>query len=583
MPASANNSKRFIISLLLIMLSFVLLFVISYQSLRFQEQVLTSQNRREKLSRLDQISSDFFARLASVPVSGSAIPLPFARPTFPMLQAPESSRARQTFLKMAILPEQRLALLIEAELNATAEEQSFWRYLLVSEYFKGGSYFEMRRTAFQLIDSNFDFLLDSGRTLKTEATIKVAESFLRENNPEAARLWLGRLRTMPAPAVLPEKPEDWFAARLPAESGSWLRLLFSCYQLSYSEQIVPGWRGAGDHDALILRHKDGLFAFSAGMVISALQQRFSENGFADVSRLSFTNADDSDHLLANSNGLRVALRNELPAAIPGGFLLLLLLTSIGISGLFIFALHEWQLLQKARLLDEEEQFFRQTAHDLKTPITIVSFLAETLALKRYKSEDQQNRYLSQLQAETQKAAELFDRLLLSVRLRKRTVSADLKNVIVCDALKSLLLRFNTRMSGWEISEQYDEVAQIIADPDMFERVMINLVENVIRHAAEGRQLALRVCSHKTGAGAAIAVMVGDRGSTFPIDIKDERLDLLNNGLPYRQERGGSGTGLFLVRQIMQTHGGQFYATRRDGGGIWMITTWRAADDENSGN
>ena len=245
----------------------------------------------------------------------------------------------------------------------------------------------MRRTAFQLIDSNFDFLLDNGRTLKTEATIRVAESFLRENNPEAARLWLSRLRAMPAPAVLPEKPQEWFSANLPDESAAWLRLLFSCYQLSYSEQIVPGWRGDNAHDALILRHKDGLLAFSAGAVISALHRRFSENGFADVAKLGSTNADDAEHLLANSNGLRVALRDELAAAIPGGFLLLLLLTSIGIAGLFIFALHEWQLLQKARLLDEEEQFFRQTAHDLKTPITIVSFLAETLALKRYKNED----------------------------------------------------------------------------------------------------------------------------------------------------------------------------------------------------
>jgi len=565
------------------MVSFVLLFVISYQSLRFQEQVLTSQNRREKMSRLDQISRDFFARLASAPVPGSAIPLPFARPTFPMLQAPESSRARQTFLKMAVLPEQRQALLIEAELNATAEEQSFWRHLLVNEYFNGGSFFEMRRTAIQLIDSNFDFLLDNGRTLKTEATIKVAESFLRENNPEAARLWLSRLRNMPAPAVLPEKPADWFSTSLPAESGSWLRLLFSCYQLSYSELIVPGWRGDDTHDALILRHNDGLFAFSAGMVVSALQQRFSENGFADVLRLGTAGTDDSDHLLADSNGLRVALRDELPAAIPGGFLLLLLLTSLGIAGLFIFALHEWQLLQKARLLDEEEQFFRQTAHDLKTPITIVSFLAETLALKRYKTEDQQNRYLNQLQAETQKAAELFDRLLLSVRLRKNAVSADLKNLAACDSLKSLMIRFNTRMTGWEISEQYEGSAQIIADPDMFERVMINLVENVLRHAAEGRQLVLRICPHQASSGAEISVMVGDRGSAFPIAINDGKIDLLNDSLPYRQERGGSGTGLFLVRQIMQMHGGRFYATRRDGGGIWMITTWRAGNDQNSGN
>ena len=583
MQTPANTSRRFFISLLLIMVSFVLLFIISYQSLRFQEQVLTSQNRREKLSRLDQISSDFFARLANSPVPGNAIPLPLAQPAFPLLRVPESSSARQTFLRLAILPEQRQALLIEAELNASAAEQSFWRHLLVGEYFNAGSYFEMRRTAVMIIDSNFDYLLDNGKTLKTEATIKVAESFLRENNPEAARQWLNRLRAMPAPAVVPENPGDWFTARLPADLAAWLQLLFNCYQISYSEQIEPGWQGDNDHDALILQHETGLYAFPAGMIISALQQRFSESGFADVSRPGTKNTPDSEHLLSGSNGLHISLRSEASATIPGGFLLLLLLTSLGIAGLFIFALHEWQLLQKARLLDEEEQFFRQTAHDLKTPITIVSFLAETLALKRYKNEEQHNRYLSQLQTETQKAGELFDRLLLSVRLRKKTVSADLKNISASASLKGLLARFRTRLPDWEISEQYAEYDQILADPDMFERVVINLIENVLRHAAEGRQLVLRTCLQKTDAGAEIAVMVGDRGNAFPLAIKDAKLDLLNSSLPYRQERGGSGTGLFLVRQIMQTHGGQFCVTRKDGGGIWMITTWRPGNDQNSGN
>ncbi|MDD2999775.1 MAG: HAMP domain-containing sensor histidine kinase [Candidatus Riflebacteria bacterium] len=583
MLTPANTGRRFFISLLLIMVSFVLLFIISYQSLRFQEQVLSSQNLSEKLNRLDKISSDFFARLVSSPLPGSAIPLPLARPVFPVLRVPESTSARQTFLKMAILPEQRLALLIEAELNAPSVEQSFWRYLLLNEYFNSASYFEMRRTASLIIDSNFDYLLDNGKTLKTEATIKVAVSFLRENNPEAARQWLNRLRIMPAPTVMPANTGIWFDTKLPQKLDSWLQMLFKCYQLSYSEQIAPGWQGDNDHDALILRHENGLYALQAGAIISALKQRFAENGFADVSRPTTQNISDSGHLLANSGGLRISLHSATSATIPGGFLLLLLLTLLGIAGLFIFALHEWQQLQKARLLDEEEQFFRQTAHDLKTPITIVSFLAETLALKRYKGEDQHNRYLNQLQTETQKAAELFDRLLLSVQLRKKAVSADLKSISASDILKKLLLRFRTRMSDWEIVEQYEGCDQIMADSDMFERAMINLIENVLRHAAEGRQLVIRTCPDKTAAGAEITVMIGDRGSAFPIAIKDAKLDLLNSSLPYCQERGGSGTGLFLVRQIIHTHGGQFYASCKDDGGIWMITTWRAVNDQDSGS
>ena len=47
-----------------------------------------------------------------------------------------------------------------------------------------------------------------------------------------------------------------------------------------------------------------------------------------------------------------------------------------------------------------------------------------------------------------------------------------------------------------------------------------------------------------------AVIIGDAGETFPVSLVAGDLNLLNNGLIYRPDRGGSGTGLFLVRQIM---------------------------------
>lgn len=582
MTASTNTSRRFTISLALILVSFVLLFFISYQSLVFQDQVLSSQNRSEKLGRIDRISSDFFNRLANVPVPGNAVPMPVARPAFPLLRVPDSSKGREIFMQIAFLPDQRQALLIDAELNSSGEEKQFWRNLLLNEFFKSGNYFEMRQTATQILESNFDYLLEGGMTLKCSAALKVAESFLHENNPEAARQWLMRLRHLPAPVAVPTQPQEWISRALPADLQSWLLFLFNCYKLSYSETIETGWHGEEDRDALIIQHKEGLYAFPAGLVISALQQRLAENGFADIPRPTTGSPSSAAHALSGARGLKIMLP-ETAATIPGGFLLLLLLTSLGMAGLFIFALHEWQMLQKARLLNEEEQFFRQTAHDLKTPITTVSFLAETLALKRYRDEEQCNRYLNQLQTETQKAAELFDRLLLSVRLRKKTAGAAITAISLPETLDSLLQRFRTRMHDWEIIEEYQAKDKILADPDMFERIMINLIENVIKHAEAGKQLVLRACPTTDNNSAEIALMVGDRGSSFPLPIDGGRLDLLNNSLPYSPERGGSGTGLFLVRQIMQTHGGQFYASRREGGGIWMVTTWRIADEQDSGN
>lgn len=573
-----TDSRRFIISLLLILVSFLLLFFISYKSLRVQQQLAGRQNIALQLARLNQISGDFFNRLQSEPIPEHAIPLPLARPAFPDLAVPESTSARETFLRVAIDKDVKQMLLIEAELNAPAEEQNFWRFLLLKDYFLKKNYFQMRRVASLILNSNFDYLLETGRTMKTETVFLVAEAFLRENNPEAFRQWILRLRALPAPNALPVRSDQWFSSEPPAENKAWLDLLLFCYQISYSDQIKPGWAGDQNSCALIVQHKTGPVAFPAATVISALHARFVESGFTEIPTPLLNGSGEDMRPLAASNGLWVKPANEQTSSIPGGFVALIILTSLGILGLFSFALYEWQFMAKARLLDEEEQFFRQTAHDLKTPMTIVSFLAETLALRRYKSDEQYDRYLVQLQNETQKASELFDRLLLSVRLRKKSLAADLKSLSPADTLKSLLVRFRARMPGWETVEQFEQHEQIVADPDMFERVMINLVENVLRHADDGKTLFLRICTAENSAGAQIAVMIGDNGSAFPLKIEaDARYDLLTSTLPYRSERGGSGTGLFLVRQIMLTHGGQFYATPKKGGGIWMVTTWRTAD------
>lgn len=569
-----KTSRRFEISLLLILVSFILLFIISFKALRFQQLYLGQQSREKRLEQLDLISRDYFARLKTAPLTSQSISLPMEKPTFPNMTAPESSFARVAFFKLALASDTKLMLLNEAELNSPPEEQDFWQYLLANEYFSKANYFQARKIALRLLNSNFDFLMTSGKTLKTEAALLVAETFLRENNPEAFKNWIYSLRTLPAPAIVPRLPADLFTSKIPEDCQPWLRLLIFCYEVSYSANFQPGWVSENDFRVLILQHESGMVAFQADTIISSLHDRFVTSGFSDIKKSEFVSTGANSHLLADSNGLWIELKNSETSSIPGGFIVLLLLTSMGILGLFRFALYEWQFMQKRQLLDEEENFFRQTAHDLKTPMTIVRFLAETIALKRYKSEDQCSKYLQQLQNESERATELIDRLLLSVRLRKQTIAADLKSLSPVDCLKSNLLRFRDRLQDWEIIEQYETADSIIADPDMFNRVIINLVENIFRHASTGKKLLFKVCATENGQ---IAVMIGDKGPGLPaIADKGQKIDLLTGSLPYSSERGGSGNGLFLVKQILLTHAGLFYAEPAIGGGTWVVTTWKKA-------
>ncbi|MFZ5951285.1 MAG: ATP-binding protein [Candidatus Rifleibacteriota bacterium] len=563
-----NNSRRFFISLLLIVFSFVILLAIAWNSLKFQQQFLAEKNIEERKTRLSHIAAEFVAGLKKSQLPPDAVSLPMAVSAYPDLKAPENESARQTFLKMAVQPEMKQAFLIEAELNAFENERDFWRMLLIQDYFENSSFFEMRKIATRLTDSNFDYLLDNGFTLKTWAVLKIAESFNLEGNSEAEKQWLYRLRNLPAPTGLIKT--DVSSLRLSDELKRWFEFLVECYQLTNSPAPATGFHSR----SLVLPYGSVWAAFQAEQFMNSLAGRFSAAGFGDLEKISSRQFDRAVPLSFENLTVWISFKNSLETqTLPGGFFLLLGLASLATIGFFGFALHEWRMLQRAQLLDQEEQFFRQTAHDLKTPITIVGFLAETLALKRYKSSEQQERYLNQLLLETQRAAELFDRLLLSVRLRKKTVQAELRPLSAGTALEGILARFKPRLSDWEIAFDMHEELELTADSDMFERVIINLIENVIRHAGQGKSLLL-ACRKMHGKPGFVEISIGDRGSGLPGSAGSDERNLLSGDLPYQPEKGGSGTGLFLVRQIMQIHQGDFYAKPRPDGGLLMITTWR---------
>lgn len=577
MKKAKNKSNKFQLSLLLILVSFVLLFTIAYKALSFQKRYLSNQSKEKVLGQLNQISKDYFAKLASDPLPYWAIPLPMEKPTFPAVAAPESNLAKLTLLKIALGSESKLVLLTEAVLNAKTHEQDFWRFLLLKEHLRMKNYFQVRKVAFSILNSNFDYVLPTGRTLKTQAILISAETFLSENNTGAFNQWIYRLRSLPAPTVIPKAPEELFINDIPESSKSWLRLLIFCYQKTYSLNLESGWKNSKENGAMLLKHETGLACFPADLVMNNLFERFIKNGFSDVAKPTAERKDENSNMLEGSNGLWIEIKASNSQSIPGGFFLLLILTTMGILGLFRFSLYEWQFIEKGKLLDEEEDFFRQTAHDIKTPLTTVKFLAETIVLKRYKNEEHCNKYLNQLLSESEKAAELIDQLLLSVRLRKQSIKADLKSISPCFRAKDILLRFKPRLSNWEVTENYLSSDEVLADPDMFDRVIINLIENVIRHASDGKKLFVEI---REIANSRIALMVGDNGSGLPmIANKSGKLNLLTGELPYNKNRGGSGTGLLLIKQIVRTHSGEFYAEKKSDGGLWIISTWeKVAND-----
>lgn len=568
-------SMRFRLSVMLILFSLICFFIISYKALSFQSEYLSRQTQTSQYEQLDQISRAYFRELKNSLLPYWAVPLPVETPAFPGLMVPETIYEKEVLIKSLIYPEKKLVLLTEAELNAPAQKQDFWRFLLFNQYLESRNFFQARKVASRILNSSFDYLLPEGLTLKTKTVLLAGETFIKEENPNAFSQWIYRLRALPMPLKPPKSLTELFGSEIPEESEKWLGFLGLCYAISRNGTIQPGWQRVNAGNIFVCRHMNGFAGFPAGRIINDLKARFTNSGFAENMLLAVNTNTKEAHALSGSDGLFVTIPRKEPESVTGSFLLIFLVMCLGILGLFGFALYEWQFAQKQKLLQEEENFFRQTAHDVKTPLTTVRFLAETLSLKRYNSFEQQQKYLDQMLGESEKAAELVDQLLLSVRLRKQSVQTQLQIISPRFRISDVLKRLKPRTQNWEIVEEYQTNAEIKADCDMFDRVLINLIENALKHAQEIPRLLIRVSLSDN----LVEVEVIDCGPGIK-DFFNENttVDLLKHSLPYNPNRGGSGIGLFLVRQIIQLHEGEFLVKKNEGPGVAMITRWRAAEN-----
>lgn len=100
------------------------------------------------------------------------------------------------------------------------------------------------------------------------------------------------------------------------------------------------------------------------------------------------------------------------------------------------------------------------------------------------------------------------------------------------------------------------------DPDRFEQVLHNLLDNAIRHAGPGRvELGAR------GEAGGTLVFVRDHGPGLPPEALERAFERFYRADPSRSRAtGGSGLGLAIARAIVEAHGGRLEASNHPQGG-----------------
>ncbi|MDJ0381664.1 PAS domain-containing sensor histidine kinase [Streptomyces sp. G-G2] len=210
------------------------------------------------------------------------------------------------------------------------------------------------------------------------------------------------------------------------------------------------------------------------------------------------------------------------------------------------------------------------AHELRSPLTSVKGFTATLLAKWERFTDDQKRLmLETVDADANRVTRLIAELLDisridSGRLEVRRQPVDIATA-VARHVQALIAngqapdRFFVRVAS--------PLPDLWADPDKIDQILGNLLENAVRHG-EGT-VTIEVAPAPAGATATkndnemgTAVTVTDEGPGIPEDSMRRVFTRFWRG----SKRGGTGLGLYIVKGIVEAHGGTITVGRGPGGG-----------------
>jgi PAS domain S-box-containing protein len=226
-----------------------------------------------------------------------------------------------------------------------------------------------------------------------------------------------------------------------------------------------------------------------------------------------------------------------------------------------------QRLQRAAA--EQEQFLAVTAHELRTPIGVLGGAAQTLTEHWSELEDvERAELLEAMSSSTGRLRRLLADLLTASRLQSSALEFERAPVAVDDVLRKAVTDARRTSPAAEILEECPAGLTVLGDRDRLAQMLDNLIGNALRHGRPPVRVAV------TDGVDEVTIRVSDSGSGVSEEMTPRLFDRFATGM----RKGGTGLGLFIVRELARAQGGDAdYETPAEGSpaGAFVLTLPKA--------
>ena len=229
-----------------------------------------------------------------------------------------------------------------------------------------------------------------------------------------------------------------------------------------------------------------------------------------------------------------------------------------------------QSLVRLKHLDESRQeFVSNVSHELKTPITSIRILADSLMSMGDAPVELYQEFMSDISHEIDRESRIIDDLLQLVNLDKNKVALNVEKTNINDLLAAVMKRLQGQAEQRNINISLECVRDVIAYVDelKFTRVITNLVENAIKYNNDGGTVSVQLNADQTY----FYIKIVDNGVGIPEDEVDHIFERFYRVDKARsRETGGTGLGLAICREIIHLHHGSIRVSSEYGKGSTFV-------------
>ncbi|MBQ9200023.1 MAG: two-component sensor histidine kinase [Lachnospiraceae bacterium] len=214
-----------------------------------------------------------------------------------------------------------------------------------------------------------------------------------------------------------------------------------------------------------------------------------------------------------------------------------------------------ETIEKLADIDSSRQeFVSNVSHELKTPITSMKVLADSLVQNEDADLVMYKEFMSDIVDEIDRESKIITDLLTLVKMDKKSAQMNIEDISINNLLEVILKRVTPIAEQRNIEITYESYRDVVASADevKLSLALSNIIENAVKYNIDNGWVKVSLnADHKY-----FYVKVADSGVGIPDDCKSQVFERFYRVDKARsRDTGGTGLGLAITKNVISMHGG----------------------------